>query len=371
MRKINVTSLKSGEKLGKTIYSSSGEILLKEGTPLTEAYIRKLKKVGVSFVFIEDNGSSNLSSRDVVSKDTRAAAVRQVKDILLKTRESGKLVIEPESIYSTVSEFTDQLFYSKTLAYNLNELRNQDDYTFAHSVNVCVLSLMTGITMGYSEDQLKELGVGAILHDIGKMKVPPEILNKPGKLNAEEFNIMKKHSGYGYDIIVSGGSMGDLPAIIAHQHHENLDGSGYPLGISGDDFSEFAQIVSIADKFDALTANRVYRPPLPAHEAYEMCAGAGNYWFSEKVVKAFVHNISAYPEGTAVELSNGVIGVALDTPKGSSLFPRVRVVFDHMMRLIKQQYEIALYEKKDIKVVRVLKEEEYNGVMREINIPKQ
>jgi len=363
MRKINVASLKSGVKLGKPVYSSGGDILLKSGTTLNEGYIKKLKKMGISFVFVEDDKAPGLSPGDVVARDTRVAAVRQVKDVLLETRETGKLVIDPQSIYSTVSEFTDQLLSSNALVYSLNELRSQDDYTFAHSVNVCVLSLLTGITLGYTNTRLMELGLGAMLHDIGKMKVPTELLNKPGKLTEEEFSIIKQHAFWGYELIQNAGNLGEVPAIIAYQHHESLDGSGYPLGVAGDQFNEYAQIVSIADKFDALTANRVYHPPFPAHEAFEMCAGSGNYWFTERVVKSFLYNIAAYPEGTPVKLSNGLVAVAMDTPKGHSLFPKVRVVLHQYKGLLREQYEIALYARKDLQIVSVLKEDDFKELM--------
>lgn len=363
MRKINVAVLKSGVKLGRPVYSSGGDILLKKGTVLNDGYINKLIKMGVSFVFVEDDKAPALTPGDVVASDTRVAAVRQVKDVLLETKETGKLVIDPQSIYSTVSEFTDQLLSSNALVYSLHDLRSQDDYTFAHSVNVCVLSLLTGITLGYSSTRLMELGLGAILHDIGKMKVPAGVLNKPGKLTDEEFRIIKQHTVFGYELIQNAGNLGEVPATIAYQHHESLDGSGYPLGVSGDQFSEYAQIVSIADKFDALTANRVYHPPYPAHEAYEMCAGSGNYWFSQRVVKSFLHNIAAYPEGTPVRLSNGLIAVAQDTPRGHSLFPRVRVVLHQDRGPLKEQYDIALYARKDLHIVSVLKEDEFKDLM--------
>ncbi|HBV95475.1 MAG: phosphodiesterase [Peptococcaceae bacterium BICA1-7] len=363
MRRINVSALKSGVKLGRPVYSSGGDILLKAGTVLNDGYIKKLKKIGVSFVFVEDDQAPQHIPGDVVARDTRVAAVKQVKDVLLETKETGKLVIDPQSIYSTVSEFTDQLLSSNALVYSLYDLRSQDDYTFAHSVNVCVLSLLTGITLGYSNNRLMDLGLGAILHDIGKMKVPTEVLNKPGKLTEDEFKIIKQHTVLGHELIENAGNLGRVPSTIAYQHHESLDGSGYPLGVSGDQFSEYAQIVSIADKFDALTANRVYHSPFPAHEAYEMCAGSGSYWFSERVVKAFLYNIAAYPEGTPVKLSNGLIAVALDTPKGHSLFPKVRVVLHQDSGPFQEPYEIALYARKDIQVVSVLEEDEFKELM--------
>lgn len=359
MRKVSTSRLRPGMKLGQAVYSDRGEVLLGQGMTLTGVYINKLVLLGVPFIYIEDTAISGVAVPETVSRETFQAAQRQVKKILLSTRDSGRLVIEPHEIYSTVSQLASQLFDSKPLAFTLSGLRSRDEYTFSHSVNVCVLALMTGMTMGYSGDLLAVLGVGALLHDIGKMKIPDEILNKPGELTGEEYSIMQKHATLGFEVIRSYGKLGDIPAQIAHQHHESYDGSGYPLGISGDDFFEYSQIVSIADKFDALTSDRVYRQGYPPHEAYEMFAAAGNLWFKETVVKAFLHNIAAYPAGAVVELSNGSAGVVLGTPKGCSRFPNVRVLFDKNRKPIKDTYEISLSEKPGIYVVKVLSEDDY------------
>jgi len=355
MRMVEISFLKPGMNLGKPVYNHKGEVLLGSGTTLTDSYIKKLVVAGVASVYVQDwDLLPDLAINDVISSNTRVAAVQQVKSILLTAKESGQLVIEPQSIYSTVSEFTDQLLSSQTLVYSLHDLRTQDDYTFAHSVNVCVLALMTGITLGYSKEQLAILGVGAILHDIGKMKIPNQVLNKPGMLTAEEYTLIKEHAAWGYNIIRSAGKLGDIPGIIAYQHHESYDGSGYPQGVSGDEFMECAQIVSIADKFDALTSHRVYRRAFPPHEAYEMCSASGNYWFKDNVVRAFLHNIAAYPTGTVVKLSNGLVAAVVNTPKGFSLFPRVRVLFDQYRRKIRNEFEISLSERPELYIVKVL-----------------
>ena len=125
---------------------------------------------------------------------------------------------------------------SRDLMFNLVDLRQQDDYTFAHSVNVCVLALMTGMTLGYDSKKLAILGVGALLHDLGKIKIPDEILNKPGRLTREEFSIIKKHTVYGYELIRDSSSLDSLHAIMAYQHHESCDGTGYPAGIKTEKF---------------------------------------------------------------------------------------------------------------------------------------
>lgn len=363
MRRVSVFSLQTGMKVGCTVNSSMGEVLLKKGVTLTAGYIKRIIEMGIPFLYIEDGLLGDFSAEDVVALETRMAAVQQVKNILLNTKESGKLVIEPTSIYGTVGGLTNNLLSNRSLMFNLIDLRAQDDYTFAHSVNVCVLSLMTGITLGYNAEQLATLGVGALLHDLGKVKIPETLLNKPAPLTAKEYDMMKKHTFFGYELISSAKELSYEHAAIALQHHECLDGSGYPSGVSGDGILEYAQIVAIADKFDALTANRIYRKAYPPHEAYEMCAGSGNYLFKDSVVKAFLHNIAAYPTGTMVELTNGKLGVVLDTPKGYSRFPRVRILFDQKRRPLKIRGDVSLTEQVGLFVVRVLEDGEIGPLL--------
>lgn len=354
MRKIKISSLQPGMILSSGIYNSRGEELLKAGVELADAYIQQLLKQGVTFAWVDDEVPLGQRVNDVIKWQTRLAAVNQVRNILLEAKESGRLLIEPQLLYNTVSEFTKQLLNNKSLIFNLVDLRSQDDYTFAHSVNVCTLALMTGITMGYDRDKLAVLGVGALLHDLGKVKIPDKILDKPGTLTKEEFEIMKRHTIFGYELIRDAQNIGEVQAIMALLHHENYDGSGYPLGLQGNKIHEYAQVISIADRFDAITANRVYRKAFPPHEAFEMCSAAGDYFVKENIAKAFLYNIAAYPSGTLVELNNGMIGVTIDTPKGCSLFPLVRVFYNSKYQPVPKQFELPLFKKNELCVLKVL-----------------
>ena len=364
IRQLNTFFLKPGMQVGRTIYSSRGEILLKAGVKLNNMYIKRLVKLGIPDVYIEDGLLPDVPMHDVITQETRVAAVKQVRNILLETKESGRLVIAARSLYNTVGDFADELLADKSIMFNLVDLRSQDDYTFAHSVNVCVLSLMTGITLGYKKSDLATLGVSSLLHDLGKTRIPDYILNKPGSLTPEEYSLMKMHTTFGYEMIRSSKDLTEIHATVAHQHHESFDGSGYPLGIKNNEFHELAQITSIADKFDALTANRIYRRAFPPHEAYEMCAGSGNYLFKDEVVKAFLYNIAAYPSGALVELNSGEVAVVMDTPKGLSLFPRVRILFDQDHQPLACPVEKSLHEVKNLNIVKVLSDAEALPLMK-------
>jgi len=365
LRKIDVWELKPGMIIDQAIYNKKGAMLLKPGTVLTNQYIQRLVNLGISTTYIDDGLLAEWEKpQDLISGETRRAAVNQIENLLLSAQESGRLVIDPKAIYVTVNNFIDELLSSRSLMLNLVDLRAFDNYTFAHSVNVSILSLMTGISLGYEKDRLAALGLGALLHDLGKVKIPDNILNKPGPLTPEEFSIMKRHTYFGYELLKESNRVSEIIAVIAHQHHESLDGTGYPQGVKGKEFHEYAQITAIADKFDALTANRIYRKAFPAHEAFEMCAGAGDYLVKHSIIKAFIYNIAAYPSGTIVQLSNGQIGVVIDTPKGYSLFPRVRILFDINNHRLRKPQDISLKNRKNLFVSKVLSEKEINGIYK-------
>lgn len=378
MSRISTSLLKPGMKVERSVFGPRGEILINKGSVLTYTYIKKILEYEIPYVYIKDDRKQQavikknktraaelprIEAKDVVAKETRVAAVRQVKNILLETKESGRLVIDPQSIYSTVNQFTGEMMACRELMFSLVDLREQDDYTFAHSVNVCVLALMTGITLGYDGKKLATLGVGALLHDLGKVKIPDEILNKPGKLTREEFSTIKMHTVYGYELIRDSKTLDGLHALMAYQHHESCDGTGYPAGITADKFHDFSQIISIVDKFDALTAERVYRKPFTPCEAYEMCAASGNYLFKDYIVKAFLKNIAAYPTNSIVEITNGYIGKVIDTPKGFSTLPRIMLLFDPDYQLMPEPQEISLVDKPGLFVTKVLTKEAVQSLL--------
>ena len=363
MRKASVFALTPGMKVGRTIYNNRGAVLLAAGAVLNEKLIKKLIELGASYIYITGGPLDVAEVPDVISEETRNAAVQQLKSVLLESRESGRLLIKPDNLYCIAKRFINELLVRQNLMVNLVDLRTTDNYTFAHSVNVCVLSLLTGLTMGLAEDELVQLATGALLHDLGKTRIALEILNKPGPLTDDEFRIMKKHPLYGYEIIRQAPQFDTIPALIALEHHENYDGSGYPEGKRRDDIHKLSQITAIADRFDALTANRIYRRAYPPHEAYEMCAAAGNYLVRADIAKAFLYNIAAYPSGSPVKLNNGWVGTVLDTPKGYSRFPRVKLFFDDCGRRLSSPQEVSLLDERKLFVEKVLNDEEVNSLV--------
>ncbi|MEW6171661.1 MAG: HD-GYP domain-containing protein [Bacillota bacterium] len=323
MRRLMVTQLVSGMKVGQNVYGKDGQIWLARGAILTRRYIEHLFNLGIPSIYVDDGLIGDREIRNVVREDTRQQAVQQVKSILLDPPTSKAGVINPSpGIYRTVESIVGQVVANPGVMFNLMDIRMEDEYLFYHSANVCILSVLAGATMGFDVTQLMELGVGALLHDVGKMRVPQEIINKPGSLTEQEFNEVKKHTLYGEEMLTN------LPSarVIARSHHERLNGEGYPDKLKGIEIPVFAQITGMADVYDAMTADRVYRKAYQPHESFEMLSATGDFWFDHTVVRSFLNNIAAFPVGSVVLLTSGAIAVVLENKPGFSLYPRVRQI---------------------------------------------
>ena len=199
VRKVLVDKVKEGMVLARTLYSNEGNILLNSGIILKNSYIVKFRDLGVREVYVEDEISRDIVLKDVISEETRFEARVNIKNAMDSIRYGSSLDVR--QVRNSVYKMIDELMDVQDTMVNMQDLKSNDQYVFSHSVNVCVLSLITGISMKYDEEKLRELGMGAMLHDIGKTRVPPEILNKPGSLTTEEFNIIKKHTSYGYEML--------------------------------------------------------------------------------------------------------------------------------------------------------------------------
>lgn len=200
-----------------------------------------------------------------------------------------------------------------------------DTYTYTHSIDVAILAIAIGVKMGFHRKKLICLGVGSILHDLGKTKIPNEILNKPGKLTPDEFSIIQKHPVYGYETIKEH-DINRISAEIVLNHHERYNGSGYPNGLHSNEINELAYICAIADVYSAMTADRVYRKALPPHEAYEMIMVSGEINFTPVTVEAFLKCIVPYPVGSIVYLSNGHIAQIYRQNPGLVFRPVVKLL---------------------------------------------
>ncbi|SJZ32927.1 HD-GYP domain-containing protein [Selenihalanaerobacter shriftii] len=346
MRLINVKKLKSDMVLAKPIVIND-RTLLNTGHKNLDKYKNKLLNFGINHVYIDDEYSKDIEINNVISDKTRNKSKKAIKSAMSKVSLNKKF--NSEEIKDNIRCMTEEITNDNSILTNLTDIKTIDDYTFAHSINVSVISLMIGKALQYNQDELEKLGIGAILHDIGKVAISKSILTKPGKITDEEFNQIKKHPKLGYDKL---GEYYDITArsrVAVLSHHERIDGSGYPNNREGNDIYEFARIVAVADVFDALTSHRCYRNRWPVHKATDFIIAQTNTHFDKKIVEAFLRNVAIYPNGTIVLLSNGEKGIVTSQNGSFPQRPNIKVFKNKVGKNCSKK--INLMEKLNITII--------------------
>jgi putative nucleotidyltransferase with HDIG domain len=332
MRYVSTNTVQPGTILARSIYNDKGQVLLNEGVALKEGIIKRLADMGIPYIYIKDVNTEDIYYKEVIPRKLKTEAIHSIEKtfhkINLNEALPSSIAIEEASrgLTELVRDLSTQIKNNHDLLSILSDVYTYDNYIFTHSFNVTLYSLAIGRELGLTEKELEILGLGAILHDVGKMKIPSEILFKTGKLTDEEFEAIKKHPQDGFDILRNVQTISLLVAHCAYQHHERINGSGYPRRIKGDDIHPFAKILAVADVFDAVTSDRVYRGAMLPHNGLEILfAGAGNL-FEEDIVKAFRRAVAIYPVGVTVELSDGRKGVVSKQNTQMSDRPVVRIL---------------------------------------------
>ncbi|MGB9793228.1 MAG: HD-GYP domain-containing protein [Thermacetogeniaceae bacterium] len=363
MRRVSMKYLEPGMVVARSVYDSSGRLLLAKGVALTENFIKRLSEMGIGSLYVEDGVFGGVGDgAEIVSQSTRMESLKLLRETYRSVESERR--INTLSVRNTVESLIDEVLGSYGTLLNFYEIRTYDDYTFNHSVDVCILSILTGITLGYNRLQLRELATGALLHDIGKVEISKEILNKPGSLTPEEMEQIRQHPKRGFDILRSHYDIPLLSAHVALQHHERADGSGYPRRLSGEEIHEYAKIVMIADVFDALSSDRPYRPACPVAQALDFIRSEVGKSFDEECASAFISNISPYPVGAVVLLSSGEIAQVVKTTKVAPHRPVVKVYFDRERRLLASPYEVDLASEPSLSIVREFSEEELSAMKK-------
>lgn len=236
--------------------------------------------------------------------------------------------IELAKVSPVVERITDSIFRNKDAFISLSRIRKKDEYTFQHSVSVCALLVAFSRVMGYDRAVIKDAGIGGLLHDVGKMKVPDYILNKPSTLTESEFVIMQTHAALGGELLREVHGVPESAIVITVQHHERYDGSGYPNRMRQDEISRLGQMAAIVDVYDALTSDRVYHKGMEPTAALKKLFEWSKFHFNAELVERFICLIGIYPVGTLVSLESGMLGIVVHPGSESLLRPIVRIIFD-------------------------------------------
>lgn len=333
MRIINTKFLEPGMKTGKQVYSSDGTILLQSGIILTENYIKNLTDKNIPALYIDDELSEGIEINDAVDLEIKAQAVETIKNIFdglsqIKNVKAKNNFITDEAYFDiryAINRIMDNLKQNKSGLFNMAEVMSTDLSAYTHSVNVAILSMLVGRSLWLDDKQLVNLGTGALMHDIGRARIPAEIMNKPSALTKEEEKIIQQHPLIGYEMVKSNMTISAMVKTIILMHHERLNGTGYPNGLRAEKINNFVRIVSICDIFEAITSDRAYRKKMPIYQALELLNVQAVNTIDPKICIELRKSIAIYPLGTAVILSNGKKGLIIENRKSHSMRPKVKL----------------------------------------------
>jgi len=269
-----------------------------------------------------------------VSAAEESAAVRGVyrearrltKSLMDDVRLGG--VINTEQAKETVKDCVQSILRNADALLWMSKMRSQDEYTSEHCLNVCILAIAFGRHLGMSEPELQKLGLCGLLHDVGKMRIPPAVLNKVEPLTDKEFNIIKAHTVHGRNLLMSSPGVFNGAVDVAYSHHERIDGTGYPRKLKASGISDFARIIAIVDAYDAMTADRCYSTAISTTDALKNIFRDRGTHFDERLSLEFIKCVGLYPPGSLVELVNGLIGIVLETHQRYRHLPKILVVHD-------------------------------------------
>jgi HD-GYP domain-containing protein (c-di-GMP phosphodiesterase class II) len=340
-----------GMRLAKCIFNEEGIILLNEHVELTQSLVNRLQQLGVDFVYIEDAETDDITIEDPISDETKFKALTEIRNQFRLSLEGGSKSKFSKShfmgkafsnVMKMIMEDLDSREGTMIMLMNMNVLNN---YLFQHSLNVCIYSTMLGMVNGYSKEELTTLGMGALLHDIGKTKINQEIIKKPGPLTTEEFAEVQKHAEFGFRLLKDEPNMPLLAAHCAFQHHEREDGSGYPRGIKGSEIHDYAKWIAVADSYDAMTTHRPHRLAMLPHQAMEILFAGVETLYEHKKVAIFRDNVAIYPLGLSVVVSTGERGVVVRIIPAVPQRPVVRILVDADGQKVSQPYDLDLSER--------------------------
>lgn len=325
MRIIATDLIDDKMKLAKPVYVGNC-LILKKGSEKLTRYVRNLMNMNVHYVCVEDDQSEGIEIPETISDESRLVCKERLENTIQDLKQKQHFNIG--GLNDSISEIMEQVNRNSGVQISLLDLNSTDEYTMTHCVNTMIYSIVIGKELKLPPSVMEELSLGNLLHDIGKSYLKHDIIFKNGKLSDDEFEYVKQHPRYGYQVVNNFSNLSNASKDIVLHHHERLDGTGYPDGLKGDEISQLARITAISDVYDALTTDRCYRKKWTTAKALDfMLENAGNH-FDISMVHSFMQLVAVYPTGSTVRLSDNRLAIVAEQNRFTPLRPCVRVITD-------------------------------------------
>ncbi|MEW5693959.1 MAG: HD-GYP domain-containing protein [Candidatus Hydrogenedentota bacterium] len=363
---VYVPELKEGMIVAETVFSNDGTVLIDAGSIITRDIINHLLNWNVRFVKIV----SDLKKRSIIKKvqgfeyrpvavelgkkivrEVHSSALKVAEEILSNLQEKKREQINVEKIKKVTVKLVDEAMQNKEIFVAMINIKKYKNYLYTHSLNVSVLSILIGITMGFKREELLEIGEGALLHDVGMCVIPRDIWDSDKILDENQFFHIKKHPIFGNDILQTSRITNPKIINIVYQHHERIDGSGYPQGLKGDKINLYAKIVAVCDVFDAMNSERKFRGRYLPYDIMSHLIRNAHLIFDPDVMKSFVRFVSLFPLSSFVKLNTGETCLVVGSNEVSPIRPVVKVLLDENNKRVKKGRIINLLESDEYYIV--------------------
>lgn len=318
MKYLRANQLAPGLVTACGLYNAENRLMLAANTILTDTLVSRIRALNFHGVYVLHE-PDDTAYAPLLDDEARQNAIKTLKSL------------DIDQIRYVANNITNQVLYGADRLYDMMTVSAYDDLTYMHSVNVTILSVMLGVAMGLVNDRLIELGQAALLHDIGKTRIDPNIIKKPGRLTDDEYAQIRNHPQYGYDMLADNNSVPELVRLSVLSHHENEDGTGYPYGLKSPSIPVYAKIIHVADVYDAMVSKRSYKDRLNPADVLEYIMAHTGSQFDLKCVTALQNSVALYPDGVKVKLSDGIEAYVQENTPG---FPSRPVVLTDTGMLI-------------------------------------
>lgn len=326
MRYISAQHIKPKMTIAKTLYTLKGDPLLVKGRPLNEKDIQRIKDFGYNGIFIEDSISQGIKISDIISNKLKAQALYQFKNFYQRINKDANSYRDLENLKNIVEDIINELISRKITMLNFVDIKTLEDYYYYHAVNTAIISLLIGMDLKLNRIQLYELGLAALLHDIGKAFLDNKILAKKTQLTAEENKILQNHAFLGYNYLKKLNCLSTRTYIGVLEHHEKYNGTGFPLKKKNTDIYIYGRIIAIASCYDAMTSEKAYNQAKNPSEAMEYIMGASGTLFDPELTEIFVKKVAPYPTGTLINLSDNRTGLVINNYEDCCIRPIIKII---------------------------------------------